>query len=195
MQQSQPVTEVERLVASLGQLPEPVVQPTFVVVGGLPGTGKSYFCRRLAQRLPSIILESDALRKILFSLPDYSPQESARLFQAAHLLTGRLLKKGIPVILDATNLAERHREQLYNIADRLGARLILVWIEAPPDVVRQRLEARKEGVNPANKSDADWEVYQRMKPGVQKIRRHHLVVDTSRDIYPVMDKIVRVARH
>ncbi len=194
MQQSQPVSDVERLAESLGQLPEPVVEPTLIVVSGLPGTGKSYFCSQLAQRLPSLILESDALRKTLFSSPNYSQQESSQLFQATHLLTERLLAKGIPIILDATNLSERHRERLYNIADRLGARLILVWVEAPPEVVRQRLEARKEGANPVEKSDADWEVYQRMKPGVQKIRRHHFVVDTSRDIAPVLDKIVRMAR-
>ena len=194
MQHSQLVSDVERLTGSLGQLPEPVVEPTFIVVGGLPGTGKSYFCRQLAERLPFLILESDVLRKTLFSSPNYSRQESTRLFQACHLLIQRLLKKGIPIILDATNLSERHREQLYNIADRSGVKLILVRVEAPPEIVRERLKARQEGANPADKSDADWEVYQRMKPTVQKICRNHFAVDTSRDITPVLNKIVREVR-
>ena len=194
MQQTKLVSDVERLAESLGQLPEPVVEPTFIVVSGLPGTGKSHFCRRLGERLPSLVLESDALRKTLFPLPDYSQRESSQLFQITHLLMERLLKKGTSIILDATNLSERHRERLYNIADRLGVKLILVRVEAPPEVVRKRLEARKEGVNPPGKSDADWEVYQRMRPRVQKIRRDHFVVDTSRDITPVLDKIVRETR-
>jgi len=166
-----------------------MVDPAFVVVSGLPGTGKSYFCSKLAERLPFVILESDALRKTLFPLPSYSPQESSRLFRACHLLIERLLKKGIPLILDATNLSERYRESLYSVADRLDVKLILVRVEAPAKVVRDRLNARRE--SPETKSDADWEVYQRMKPAVQQIRRNHYVVDTSRDITPVLDKIVR----
>jgi predicted kinase len=190
---SQLVSDLERLTDGLGDFPEPVVKPPFVVVSGLPGTGKSYFCARLAERLPFVILESDALRKALFSPPSYSPQESARLFRALHLLIERLLKRGIPLILDATNLSERDRERLYNIADRLDAHLILVRVEAPPELVYQRLKARKNGGNSADNSDADWEVYRKMKPQREKISRKHYAVDSSRDIMPVLDKVVREA--
>ena len=189
MEDSQLISDVKRLTESLGELPEPVVKPTFIAVSGLPGTGKTYFCTKLVERLPFVILESDALRKTLFSSPSYSPEESARLFRALHFLIGRLLKKGIPLILDATNLSEHYREYLYHIADRVGARLMMVSVEAPPEVVRERLAARAE--QPASRSDADWEVYLKLKPTVEKICRAHYVVDTSRDISPVLDKIVR----
>ena len=192
MEDAQPVSDVKLLTESLGQLPEPAVKPAFIVVSGLPGTGKSYFCSKLAERLQFIILESDALRKALFSSPGYSAAESGRLFRAIHLLIERLLKKGVSLILDATNLSERYRERLYSIAERLDVKLILVRVEAPPQVVRERLKARQE--NPENKSDADWAVYQRMKSSVQKIWRNHYAVDTSRDITPVLDKIIREVR-
>ncbi len=192
MEHVQVVSDVQRLTESLGQLPEPVVEPAFIAVSGLPGTGKSYFCSQLARRLPLVILESDALRKALFSSPGYSQQESSRLFRAVHLLIERLLKKGVSLILDATNLSERYRQYLYSIADRLDVKLVLVRVEAPPQVVEERLKARRE--NLGNKSDADWEVYQRMKPSVQHIRRNHYAVDTSRDITPVLNKIVREVR-
>lgn len=185
-------SDVQRLIDSLGQLPEPVARPVFIVVSGLPGTGKSYFCRQLAQRLPLIILESDALRKALFPLPTYSSPESSRLFRVCHLLIDRLLKRGISLILDATNLSQGHRERLYAIADRLDVKLVLVRVEAPPEVVYDRLKARQE--DSEGKSDADWTVYRRMKPSVQKIRRNHYAVDTSRDITPVLNKIIREAR-
>jgi len=188
MENTQLAADVERLAESLGQLPEPVVKPAFVAVSGLPGTGKSYFCDRLAGRLPLTILESDALRKVLCSPPSYSPKESARLFQAVHRLIERLLQKGISLVLDATNLSERHREYLYSIADHLDARLVLVRVEAPPEVVHRRLKNRSQNLG---KSDADWMVYQRMKTSVEKIRRKHYAVDTSRDITPVLDKIVK----
>ncbi|MFB0559105.1 MAG: AAA family ATPase [Dehalococcoidales bacterium] len=183
---------MQQLTESLEELPEPVAEPAFIVVSGLPGTGKTYFCSRLAERLPFVVLESDALRKALFSSPDYSSQESSHLFRAIHLLIERLLKKGVSLILDATNLSEQHREYLYSIADHLDVKLILVRVEAPPEVVRERLETRLE--NSQNKSDAGWAVYQRMKPSVQKISRKHYAVDTSRDITPVLDKIIREVR-
>lgn len=184
-------SDVDRLADSLGELPEPAASPSFVAVSGLPGTGKSYLCARLAERLPSVILESDALRKTLFPAPDYSQPESARLFRAIHLLIERLLKRGISVILDATNLSEKFREHLYSIAERLDIRLILVRVVAPPEVVKERLTARRG--EPGASSDADWSVYQKMKDTAEKIRRNHYVVDTSEDIAPVMDKIVREA--
>ena len=192
MEGTQLTADVERLAESLGQLPEPSAQPALVVVSGLPGTGKTYFCGKLAERLLFAILESDALRKVLFSPPDYSPKESSHLFLAVHRLIERLLTKGISLILDATNLSERHREYLYRITDRLDAKLVLVRIEAPPQVVRRRLENRLKGSN--GKSDADWAIYQKMKPLTQKISRKHYAVDTSRDITPAMDKIVREMR-
>ncbi len=188
MGDSQLISDVKRLAESLVKLPEPVVKPTFIVVSGLPGTGKSYFCGKLAERLRFVVLESDALRKTLFPVPGYSPEESARLFRALHRLIEGLLKKGVSLILDATNLSERNRERLYNIADRLEAKLVLVRVEAPPEVVYARLKSRVGG---ADKSDADWSVYQKMKPAVERIRRNHYAVDTSRDITPVLDKIVR----
>ncbi len=191
MVETQVVSDAKRLSESLGQFPEPVVKPAFIVVSGLPGTGKSYFCSKLAERLPFVILESDALRKTLFPSPTYSLLESSRLFQAIHHLIEKLLRKGIPLILDATNLSERYRERLYYIADRLNAKLILARVEAPPDLVYERLKARSQRTNSETNPEADWAVFQKMKPTVQQIRRNHFAVDTSRDINPVLDKIVR----
>lgn len=191
MESSTLAADADRLLQSLGKLPEPVVKPALVVVAGLPGTGKTHFCSRLAERAPFVILESDALRKTLSPTPSYQPVESTYLFQVFHLLIERLLKKGIPVILDATNLTERYRERLYNIAERLGAKLVLVRVEAPSELVHERLKAREQGLDSGTKSDAGWEVYQKMKPTVEDIRRRHYVVNTSQDITPVLDKIVR----
>ncbi len=193
MDNTQLVSDVERLSESLRQLPEPAAEPVLVVVSGLPGSGKSYFCSKLAERLPFLILESDALRKTLFPAPRYSAWESSQLFRAIHLLVEHLLKRGIPIILDATNLSERSREYLYSIADRLDIKLVLVRVEAPPEVVRERLEARLQ--DSRSKSDADWAVYRRMESSVEKIRRNHYAVDTSRDIAPVLDKIVKEVTH
>ena len=183
--------DVERLRGSLNGLPPPQVEPPLIVVSGLPGTGKSFLCRKVAEKSPFLILPSDALRKVLFPTPQYNEQENKRLFSACHVLIEELLKKGTPVIFDATNLLEHHREYLYRAAERAGAKLILVWVEAPPEVVRQRLIARERTPVPERDSQAGWEVYNKMKPRREKISRNHLVVDTSQDITAAVDKIIR----
>ena len=194
MTQSQLIQDLDILRGSLTVFPEAVVSPAFIIVSGLPGTGKSFFCRRLAEKMPSLIVESDAMRKVLFQTPSYSIEESARLFMALHSLIKELLHKGIPIIFDATNLIEHHREPLYRIGDKIGAKLILVRVEAPSEVVYQRLQKRENGDGTGDKSDADWKVYERMKPVAGKIKRNHFVVDTSRDITPVIEKIIRAVK-
>jgi predicted kinase len=185
--------DVRVLKQSINDIPEPVVSPAFVVVSGLPGTGKSFFCRKLAEGNAFCILESDALRKILFPFPNYSAEESVNLFLACHRLIEDLLNRGTQVIFDATNLSEYNREQLYRISSRTGAKLILVRVEAPAELVYERMQSRKNTPDTDNKSDADWSVYQKMKPSSEMIKRNHFVVDTSKDINPVIRKVLREA--
>jgi predicted kinase len=185
--------DVEKLRQSLNNLPQPQVKPRLIVVSGLPGVGKSFLCRRLTEKLPFLLLASDALRRVLFPSPQYHDHENKQLFSACHVLIEELLKKGIPVIFDATNLLEHHREYLYRAAERAGANLILVWVEAPPRVVRQRLLAREITAGRQSDSEAGWEVYSKMRPRREKIPRNHLVVDTSQDITGAVDKIMRAA--
>ena len=186
--------DVERLRQNLKDLPQPQVEPAFVMVSGLPGTGKSFFCRKLAEKLPFLILSSDALRKILFPSPLYNENENKRLFPACHALIEELLTQGIPIIFDATNLLEKHREYLYHAAEKAGARLIPVCVEAPPEVVRQRLLVREKGFTPQDDSQAGWEVYRRMKPRREKVSRNYFVVDTSKDTAVAIDKIIRAIK-
>ncbi len=191
------IADVKRLAESLGKLPEPFAYPVLVLVSGLPGTGKSYLSARLAKELDFIILESDALRKLLFPSPVYSAEESSYLFQVIHLLLEQLLKKGISLILDATNLSESHREHLYHIADQCNSKLVLIEVKAPPEVVYNRLERRRSDRDKGEgtKSDADWMVYQKMKHNAEKIKRQHYSVDTSQDISPAITKIVRAIKN
>jgi len=195
MWREQALGDVTRLKVSLPELPEPVAKPFLIVLSGLPGTGKSYVSRKLAERLPCVILSSDTMRRALFPSPVFSAGENQRLFAAVHILIEELLSKNVAILLDATNLVERHRERLYCIIDRLRLKLIILRVEAPPEVVQERLQARMAIDNASlDSSEADFGVYLKMKTNKQTIRRQHFAVDTSRDIAPVIEKIVRELR-
>ena len=115
----------------------------------MPGSGKSYLARAIAARYAAIILDSDALRRVIYPEPEHSEREHRRLFPAIHVLIDRLLARGIPVIIDATNLKEANRRPYYKIAEKHGARVVLVQVTAPRRVIRERLRLRGAAGDPS----------------------------------------------
>jgi predicted kinase len=155
-------------------------QPALVMLAGLPGTGKSTLARRLAEALPAVIIESDRVRQTLFDPPGYGAEESRRVHLVCHILMGWYLRHYYHVVYDATNLYEYHRQLVYRLAERSGARLVVAEVIASEDVVRQRLAPhRREPSSRENYSDADWDVYVTMRRRAEPIRRQHLRLDTS----------------
>lgn len=179
------------------QLKLPAVQritPVLIVMVGLPGSGKSTLARAIAQVLPAAIVESDLVRKTLFSPATHSAQESQFVHRTAHLVIERLLRRGISTISDATNLIEFHREFLYRIADRCGARLLIVRVVAPEHIIQQRLEQRRVAPTPQDLSEADWNVYQHMLQVQEPIQRPYITVNTNGDFNEAVTKVLRAAR-
>lgn len=163
-----------------------------VMVSGLPCSGKTYFTGLLRERIEAVVIESDFVRKMLFTSPSYSGEENKRLFDAIHHVVDGLLKAGSTVILDATSLKERDRSPLYEIADKNASKLIIAVLEAPADIIKKRLKGR--AACPDGYSDADAEVYKRMKETKEKVQREHILVNTSGDVGPFLDKIEKILK-
>ena len=168
--------------------------PRLLMLAGLPGTGKSTFARELVSRQPFLVVESDRLRKTLIDKPQYTADEHSRVFRACHRLIEEFLGQGYPVIMDATNLVQRNRRPIIAIARKHNAPLAIVVVTAPPDLVRQRLAGREAGMDPCTWSDAGLEIYSRMAPTWQRAHGQHFELDTSRDMTPVLRKVLDWAR-
>lgn len=188
--------DLNRLPMPAGSTPGSAAEdaPALVILCGLPGTGKSYFAAALARRTPALILGSDRLRKVLLPRPRYTREEHSRVFAAAHCLLEQLLTAGYRVIFDATNLTGQARQPLYDIAGRTGARLLLVKLDAPEAVIRQRLARRAAGVSAGQSSytdwsDADWRIYCRLRPGAELPEHPHFRVNSAQDITPALEEI------
>jgi predicted kinase len=162
-------------------------QPVLAMLCGLPGTGKTSLARRLAARWPAVIVESDHIRQTLFTPPAYTAEESRQVHQVCHILIGWYLRHTDRdgklhqhhVIYDATNLYGYHRQLVASLAERARARLVVIEVTARDEVVRARLAPRGRRDMAELHSDADWDVYQRMRQRAEPIRDRHVTVDTS----------------
>lgn len=174
---------------------ETTAHPVLIMLTGLPGAGKSHLARHLAEVLPFAVIESDQVRKILFPQCEYTGEESQWVHRTCRAVMEKLLKKGVRVIYDATNLHERHREQVYRLADGEEVKLIIVKVVAPEVVASERLQGRHEvRRDDRDISDADVTVLRRMARQEDPIGRNYVVVDTSRDLRPAVTKLLRLMR-
>ena len=184
----------ETILRALLPIDQVNAEPVLFVFSGLPGTGKSFLARKIAERVPCVIVETDFVRKMLICKPTYAATESAFVHRVAHQVIQRLLRSGRRVIYDATNLAEWHRERAYRLADQTRAKLVVVRTVAPEDVMRARLAERFTAHQPLDYSDADWQVVGLLKAELEPIRHPHIVVDTTGDIDQAVSQILRAAR-
>ncbi|GGX79664.1 hypothetical protein GCM10010510_25890 [Streptomyces anandii JCM 4720] len=136
-----------------------------VLVGGLPGSGKSTLSGALADRLGVSLLSSDRLRKELAGIPAeqsaaarygeglYTPEWTARTYAALLERAAALLSRGESVVLDATWTSARQREAALRTAESTSADLVALHCRVPGAVSVARLAARGPGT-----SDADRDI-------------------------------------
>ncbi len=137
-----------------------------------------------------LVLGSDRLRKRLNPRPSYGWRESGDLFTAIRRIIPEYLGKDVPIVFDATNLAESHRQPLYSIANTMGARVQTVRFTASPAVIRRRLEKRESTPNSNDYSDATRAVYRKLAPTEEPIHGDHLLVSSPKDVPDVIATIV-----
>lgn len=106
-----------------------------VWITGLPAAGKSTLAERLRARLriPSVILDGDALRPLL-GATGYDEGARDDFYHRLAALAGHLAAQGLVVIVPATAGRRAYRER----ARALAPRFVEVWVRTSFDEVKRR---------------------------------------------------------
>jgi adenylylsulfate kinase len=168
-----------------------------VWITGVPGSGKSVLARALASRLeelgqPAVVLELDAIRKILTPEPTYSDEERDLVYRALVYMAKALTSADVPVIIDAT----AHRRAWRDLARSVISRFAEIQLVCPLDVCRAREAQRPRGNAPPGIYAAAGQPGATV-PGVdvpyEAALHPELVVNTAQDdVTAAVGKIVSV---
>lgn len=152
-----------------------------ILVLGLPGSGKSYFAVRLAQKINAEYLNSDQIRKEMFPERTYSDSEKAKVYEDLLKKMKEAIDKGKDMVLDATFYKNKIREPF--ITNSKG-KIAFIEVWADENIIQERLK------KPRPYSEADLKVYQLLRQQWEPLKQPHLSLQsTNRNI----DSMLRTA--
>jgi uncharacterized protein len=132
-----------------------------VAIGGLSGSGKSSVAAALAPMIGggagARILSSDRLRKTLHGVPAdqrlpaeaYAREVSARVYRELEDRAQALAAAGVAVVADAVFADPAERARIEAAARAAGIPFNGIWLDAPAQLLRDRVAARKGGPSDA----------------------------------------------
>ncbi|MEU3274955.1 AAA family ATPase [Saccharomonospora sp. NPDC006951] len=146
-------------------------QPRLILVGGLPGTGKSTLAGGIADRLGAVLIGSDRLRKELAGRSPsdsaaagyrdglYSERHSEHTYEELARRAAELLGQGETVVLDASWIRESDRARAREVASATNSTMTELRCVAPAEVGARRIAERRraagtEGTGPFSDADA-----------------------------------------
>lgn len=159
-----------------------------VLICGLPATGKSTIARKLAKKINAVILRTDKIRKEIFPSPTYTEEEKALVYKITFLIAKYLLNAKVNVIIDGTFYKRNLRKEIYKIVEQTKTKLFIIECVAPEEIIKARMYRRRLR---KSLSDANFEVYKKIKKQFEPIHREHLVIDTRKPIKENMEEIYR----
>lgn len=144
-----------------------------IIVCGLPGSGKSFFASRLAEKLSAQYISSDLTRKAMHATGQYTLKDKLAVYLAMGSMASKALRQGKTVVLDATFHHHTMRDLFIELAGEFQTPLHFILIQASPEIIKKRLSKPKQD------SEADYPVYLNMKAQFERFDTAHLLLQSK----------------
>lgn len=105
---------------------------------GYPGAGKTTVAEIIAKLTGAVHVSSDKMRTALFPKSKFTTEEHQQLYAELDHLVEDLLRAGKDVIYDANLNRHVHRQEKYDICQKVGADSKLIWVKTEQDLAKQR---------------------------------------------------------
>lgn len=158
-----------------------------IVVCGLPGVGKTTVSETFVDRTGGRLLRTDVVRKELYDDPEYTDEETSRVYDEILTRAGRLLRDGETVVVDGTFQNEDFRTAAVETGRSADAEVRFVKVECAESVVRERIRRRN-----GDHSDADFEVHQMFRETYDPLSVDHATVDNSAERDATREQVERL---
>ena len=146
-----------------------------VIVFGLPGSGKSYFAAHLANKINADYINSDKVRRAMFDTRTYSINEKLSVYSEMLLQMKEVVKQNKNLVLDATFYKNDIRKKFLDEAVGEEGSVFFIEVKAEESVIRKRLQEKRVD------SEADFEVYKKVKKQWEPLHEDHLVLQSTND--------------
>lgn len=127
-----------------------------IMVMGLPGSGKTYFSRKLGEQLNAFYIGSDQVRRQISAMGKYKKEDKNKVYEMMQSRAKASLAEGKTVLLDATFYKNDLRLNFISLAEKLEIPFFLIWVEASEALTKKRISKKRED------SEADFEVYKKI---------------------------------
>lgn len=143
-----------------------------IIVFGLPGSGKSYFASRLAKTINAGYINSDRLRKEMFTERMYSEQEKTAVYNVMLSKMKEAVSENMSLVLDATFHKSETRKTFIREMEGKGG-IFFIEVRANEDIIRERLKKERPF------SEADFKVYKFIQQRWEPMTESHLVLEST----------------
>jgi predicted kinase len=143
-----------------------------IIVFGLPGSGKSYFANPLAEMMNAEYINSDQVRKEVICQKSYSEEEKLSVYEEMLARMTTAVTQNKNVVLDATFYKHDIRKKFIEGIEQ-DENIWFIEVIADECLIRQRLQTTRTD------SDADFEVYIKVKQQWEPFDEPHLVLHST----------------